>query len=193
MAEIGLSGRGLGVLRGDRVVFAGIDVAIRPGAALLLIGPNGAGKSTLLRVLAGLVQPAAGTLDWNGASVLHDLPGHAARVAWVGHLDAIKPALTVVENVSHRAALTAMGLDRMADLPARVLSAGQRRRLALARLLSRPAPLWLLDEPTIGLDADSVARLGAVLTRHRDGGGMVVAATHVGLPLPDAETLRMGG
>jgi len=129
---------------------------------------------------------------WNGADVTADPAVHARRVAYLGHQDAVKPGLRVVENFfaaplpARRAALAAMGLEGLADLPARMLSAGQKRRLALARLGARAADLWLLDEPTLGLDAASVARFGDMLAAHRAGGGMVVAATHVPLPLPDA-------
>ena len=154
-----------------------------PGGALLLTGPNGSGKSTLLRLLAGLLRPAAGTLTWDGADALADLPAHARRVAYVGHQDAVKPGLTAAENLRFAARLTggdvrdalaAVGLEELADLPARMLSAGQRRRLALARLVLSRAPLWLLDEPTLGLDAASVERFGAMLDgaprRRRHGG-----------------------
>ncbi len=170
------------------------------GGALLLTGPNGAGKSTLLRLLAGLGRLEAGRLLWRGEDALDDFPAHAARVAYLGHLDAIKLGLTAAENLRAWAgraavaeALASVGLAPLADLPARLLSAGQRRRLALARLKLRKAPLWLLDEPTLGLDAASVARFGAMLARHRDGGGIVVAATHLPLPLPRAEELALGG
>ena len=171
------------------------------GEALVVLGPNGAGKSTLLRVLAGLVRPAAGTLLWNGADALADLGEHARRLAYVGHQDAVKPGLSAAENLgfvqrlgggSIADALAALGLAELADLPARMLSAGQRRRLALARLALSSAPLWLLDEPTSGLDGASVAALGELLARHCGLGGMVVAATHVALPLPRAAELRLG-
>jgi heme exporter protein A len=177
-------------------VFSDISFRVAAGGALLLTGPNGAGKSTLLRLLAGLGRIEAGRLLWQGEAALADLPSHAARVAYLGHLDALKLGLSAVENLrpwaGHLAvatALEAVGLSALAALPARLLSAGQRRRLALARLLLRPAPLWLLDEPTLGLDAASVARFGTMLARHRATGGLVVAATHLPLPLPDAADL----
>ena len=166
----------------------------------MLAGPNGSGKSTLLRLLAGLGRLAAGQILWSGQDALADLPAHAARVAYVGHLDAVKPGLTVEENLRFAArigggriavALDALGLSALAELPARMLSAGQKRRLALARLVLSQAPLWLLDEPTLGLDAASVERFGAVLAAHRARGGIIVAATHLPLPLPDAAELRL--
>jgi heme exporter protein A len=168
---------------------------------LVLSGANGSGKSTLLRVLAGLIRPAAGRLLWDGADTFADLAEHGHRVAYVGHQDAVKPGLTVTENlrfaatVSSRsivAALSAMGLQTLSDLPARMLSAGQKRRLALSRLLLSAAPLWLLDEPTLGLDRVAIERVGGLLATHRAAGGLVVAATHIPLPLPDAAELRLG-
>lgn len=194
-----LQAEDLASIRGERLVFSGVSFRVPAGGALLLTGPNGAGKSTLLRLLAGLGRLEAGRLLWQDVDALDDLPTHAARVAYLGHLDAIKLGLTAAENLRSWAgrpvvaeALVAVGLAPLADLPARLLSAGQRRRLALARLLLRPAPLWLLDEPTLGLDGAAVARFGAMLARHRAAGGLVVAATHLPLPLPGADELRLG-
>ena len=194
-----LEARALAAFRGERLVLRDVSFAVEGGEALLLLGPNGSGKSTLLRLLAGLKRPDAGTLLWDGADALAEPSVHARRVAYLGHLDAIKPGLTVAENLAFAAhgrapgpALAALGLDALAELPARMLSAGQRRRLALARLPLSPAALWLLDEPTLGLDTASLARLGALLATHRQAGGMVVAATHLDLPLPGARSLRLG-
>jgi len=193
-----LRAEGLAAIRGERLVFAGLSFTVTEGGALLLTGPNGAGKSTLLRLLAGLVRAEAGRLLWRGQDALSDLTEHAGRVAYLGHLDAVKPGLTVAENLAvwgRRSALApalaAVGLTALADLPAKMLSAGQRRRLALARLALRPVPLWLLDEPTLGLDAGSVARFGVMLAAHRGQGGIVLAATHLPLPLPDAAELAL--
>ena len=196
-----LAAQDLAVFRGERLVFRDLSLNVPAGGALVLAGPNGSGKSTLLRLLAGLIRPAAGRLLWDGADVLSDIADHGRRVAYLGHQDAIKPGLTVTENlrfaaaVSGRsipAALGAVGLGVLADLPARMLSAGQKRRLALSRLVLSTAPLWLLDEPTLGLDSASVERFGGLLARHRNAGGLVVAATHLPLPLPDAAWLRLG-
>jgi heme exporter protein A len=190
----------LAVFRGERLIFRDLGFRMPTGGALVLAGPNGSGKSTLLRLLAGLVRPAAGQVLWDGADALSDLAAHGRRVAYLGHQDAVKPGLTVTENlrfaatVSGRpiaAALATVGLDALADLPARMLSAGQKRRVALSRLALSAAPLWLLDEPTLGLDTASIERFGTLLAAHRAGGGMVVAATHVPLPLPDAAGLRL--
>jgi len=189
---------GLASIRGERLVFSGLGFRVAAGGAMLLVGPNGSGKSTLLRLVAGLVRAEAGTLRWRGEDALADLAEHAARVAYLGHLDAVKPGLTVAENLlawgergAVGPALDAVALARLADLPARMLSAGQRRRLALARLALRPASIWLLDEPTLGLDIASVDRFGVMLAAHRARGGVVLAATHLPLPLPGATELSL--
>ena len=185
----------MAAIRGERLVFAGLSFALAPGGALLLVGPNGSGKSTLLRILAGLGRLAAGRLLWDGDDALADRVVHASRVAYLGHQDAVKPGLTARENFFRpdqaNRGLAALGLAPFADLPARMLSAGQRRRLALARLMVGGAQVWLLDEPTLGLDQASVDRLGGLLAKHRAGGGMVVAATHLPLPLADAAELAL--
>lgn len=196
-----LRAEGLAAFRGERLVLRELNFSVPEGGALVLAGPNGSGKSTLLRLLAGLVRPFAGRLLWGAEDALADLPTHAARVAYVGHLDAVKPALTVAENLHFAArlaggtvedALTPLALGELAELPARMLSAGQKRRLALSRLALSRAPLWLLDEPTLGLDLASVARFGTLLAAHRAEGGLVVAATHLPLPLDGAAELRLG-
>ncbi|MGH7156386.1 MAG: heme ABC exporter ATP-binding protein CcmA [Acetobacteraceae bacterium] len=196
-----LQAKAVAAFRGERLIFRDLEFSVPAGGALVVTGPNGAGKSTLLRLLAGLVRPAAGTVLWDGEDALADLPLHARRVAYVGHLDAIKPGLSVAENLlfapgggcrAVSEGLAAMRLTGLAELPARMLSAGQKRRLALARLALTDAPLWLLDEPTSGLDAGAIGRLGDLLGDHLRGGGIVVAATHLPLPLPQAVELRLG-
>jgi heme exporter protein A len=195
MQGAGLAAVGVAAFRGERLVLRDIDLSVQPGGAMLLLGANGSGKSTLLRVLAGLKRPDAGRVTWNGV----DLIDEPAPVAYLGHLDAIKLGLTVSENLRLAGAgrdlapaLAAMDLQTLRDLPSRMLSAGQRRRLALARLALAPeSGLWLLDEPTLGLDAASVARLGVLLAAHRGRGGVVITATHLPLPLPDAAELRL--
>jgi heme exporter protein A len=195
-----LEAQELACWRGERAVFAGLSFTLAPGGALLLTGANGAGKSSLLRLLAGLIPVAEGRLLWDGQDALADRVAHAGRLRYLSHADALKPSLTAQENLDFYArlwggaagpALDALGLGELAELPARVLSSGQKRRLALARLALSPAAIWLLDEPTVGLDAASVERLGALLARHRDAGGMVLAATHLPLPLPGAGELRL--
>jgi heme exporter protein A len=196
-----LKAESVAVFRGERLVFRDLSLTLPAGGALVLAGPNGSGKSTLLRLLAGLVRPAAGRVLWNGADAFADIAAHGSRVVYVGHQDAVKPGLTVTENLrfaaavsgrSVRTALAAVGLEPLADLPSRMLSAGQKRRLALSRLVLSPAPLWLLDEPTLGLDTAAIEQFGTLLASHRAAGGMVVAATHVPLPLPEIATLRLG-
>lgn len=200
-APAGLAAENLACIRGERVVFAGLDLVLAPGRALLLAGPNGSGKSSLLRVLAGLIAPAAGRLAWNGASAGEDREAWRGRVAYVGHADPVKPALSVAENLAFWLAVTgggraapaeriAQALDRfaiagLADLPARHLSAGQRRRLTLARLAGQQPPpegpaLWLLDEPATGLDRAAVALLAETVVAHLAAGGLAVIASHGG-------------
>jgi len=189
------------VVRDDRIIFDRVGFSLAPGAALLLLGRNGAGKSTLLRVLAGMRRPDGGRVTWDGEEIFADPVAHTERLAWLSHLDAMKPGLTARENLAFAACiqggkilsvLERMGLADLADLPVRMFSAGQKRRLALARVMLGGRPLWLLDEPTNGLDAVSVERLTATLATHRAQGGMVIAATHQSLALPCAAVLRLG-
>lgn len=198
----GFSGTGLACVRSNRIVFAGLDFAVSPGGALVLSGPNGSGKSSLLRLMAGIARPAAGNISWQGTPISEDPEMFFARMHYVGHRDAVKPALTVRENLSFHAALRPgptdidAALDRvdlaaLADLPARMLSAGQTRRLTLARILATPAPLWLLDEPTIALDSRAVDRLRGAIDDHRAGGGIIVASTNVPLGIDDATTIDL--
>lgn len=174
--------------RGERLVLNGISFSLGTGGFLLLRGANGAGKSTLLRALAGLTPLAAGALFWNGGPALADFCAHAERVAWLGHNDAVKPMLTAAEHVPV-AALATVGLEKFADISVRLLSAGQKRRLAIARVVASQRVLWLLDEPTTGLDAASVARFAGICAAHRAGGGMIIASTHTPLEAPDAQEL----
>ncbi len=187
--------------RGGREVFAGLNFSLSGGEALVVTGRNGAGKSSLLRVIAGLVRVAAGRLQLDGG-------GHEATIGeqshYVGHQDAVKPSLTVHENLKFWAqyfgagaaaigtALEAVDLAPLAELPAAYLSAGQRRRLSIARLVAVPRPLWLLDEPTSALDVPSQNRLADLMRRHLAGGGMIVAAAHGPIGLERARELKMG-
>ncbi len=192
------AGTDLACIRGERLVFQGLGFALDAGQALVLGGANGSGKSSLLRLLAGLARPAAGDLTWDGAPVVDDPDAHRARLLYVGHADPLKPALTVAENLAFWAALRAgravaaaavvaaldaFAIGRLAGIPGRYLSAGQRRRVNLARLAVAPAALWLLDEPTTALDSTATESLRALITLHRAQGGMVVASTHADLGL----------
>ena len=198
-----LAASDLGIVRGERVIFAGLDLAVAAGDAVVLRGPNGAGKSTLLRILAGLLAPSVGAVTWDGAAITDDREAHGRRLRYAGHGDALKFALTARQNLAFWArfegtpvvavegALERLGLARLGDLPAGILSAGQKRRLGLARLLLAPRPLWLLDEPTVSLDAASVEVLAGLIYEHRAGGGMVLVATHDELHMPGARVFEM--
>jgi heme exporter protein A len=200
-----LKGTGLCCVRGGRRVFTGIDFTVESGKSVMLTGANGAGKSSLLRLIAGLIRPAEGAVALTGGDGELSV-GEQAH--YVGHLDPLKPALTVMENLTFWArflngeagpeqeaaqrGLEAIGLGELGHLPAGYLSAGQRRRLSLARMLAVPRPIWLLDEPTTALDAASQERLGRLMQAHLDGGGIILAATHGPLGLDGAHELRLG-
>ena len=196
-----LSGRGLRCVRGGREVFAGLDFDAEGGEALAVVGPNGAGKSTLLRLIAGLLAMEGGSVELSGGDAELTLPEQAH---YLGHRDAMKPALTVTENLVFWAeffggtpgdpadAIEAVGLSHAAELPAGFLSAGQRRRLSIARLLAVHRPIWLLDEPTSALDLASQRVFAGLMTAHLARGGMIIAATHAPLGI-EARELRIGG
>ena len=192
-------------IRGFRPVFDDINFELQSGAALALTGPNGSGKSSLLRLIAGLLHASAGEVRLEGAALDRSI-GEQAH--YLGHLDAFKPALTVDENLTFwsrylgavaprksapatMAALDSVGLEGLGSLPAAYLSAGQRRRLSLARLITVPRPLWLLDEPTSALDASGQERLTALMREHLAGGGLIVVATHGPLGIECTE-LQLG-
>ena len=196
-ARMGLDVSALSCTRGGRLVLHRVDFALADGEALILRGPNGSGKSTLIRALAGLL-PATGRITLDDRPASRDTLAEA--VCYAGHLDAIKPQLTVAENLRFWAgllggdpapAIAGFDLAALADRPAHLLSAGQKRRLGLARLLLAPRRLWLLDEPTVALDAAAEARLLAALTAHAATGGLAVVATHTPLALPSARTLTL--
>ena len=200
-------GENIECVRGERMVLQGVGFRVQSGDALVLTGPNGAGKSTLLRLMAGLMRPVDGRLAWADADTFEDIAddsgAHNQRVVYVGHADAVKPALSVRDNVSFwaeinggggldpDAALTALGIPHLVDLPARYLSAGQRRRVALTRILTTKAPLWLLDEPTTALDSAAAAMLADLIKNHRTQGGMVVTSTHTDLGLDSVQNLDL--
>lgn len=190
----------LGCVRGGRTVFEGIGFTIAAGEALCVTGRNGAGKSSLLRQIAGLVRIASGAIILKGGDPELSI---AEQAHYLGHLDAVKASLSVRENLTFwtrylggdggvDAALAALDLDGLADLPAAYLSAGQRRRLSIARLIAVPRPIWLLDEPTSALDAAAQARAAELMREHLVGGGIIVAAVHGKIGLDGAHELRLG-
>lgn len=196
-----LAGDNLACVRGGRAVFTQLNFSVADGEALLVTGRNGAGKSSLLRVIAGLVRLADGKLSLEGGDPEASI-GEQAH--YLGHQDALKPALSVAENLRFWAAylgntasdiepaLEAVALRPLASLPAAYLSAGQRRRLSIARLIAVKRPIWLLDEPTSALDAASQERLAGLMREHLAGGGMIVAATHGPIGLEAPREMRMG-
>jgi heme exporter protein A len=188
--------------RGGETLFSDIGFDLGPGEALIVTGPNGSGKSTLLRTLAGLLPLAAGALRTDGAS--REWPSVAASCHYLGHLDAMKTVLTVADNLAFwraffgeprltvEVALDKVGLGSIGHLPFGYLSAGQKRRAAIARLLISHRPLWLLDEPTAGLDTQAETDFVELMNEHLASGGIVVAATHQPLGIEGAKGLRLG-
>jgi len=197
-----LSGSDLACQRGGREVFTGVSFSVASGEALTIVGRNGAGKSSLLRMVVGLVRIADGRIALDGGDPELNV---AEQAHYLGHQDALKPSLSVAENLRFWSGflgtgaadiaepLAAVGLDTLADLPAAYLSAGQRRRLSIARILAVKRPIWLLDEPTSALDAAAQERLAEFMRAHIAGGGLILAATHSALGLNDARELRLGG
>ena len=198
-----LEATGLAVERGGRMVLSGVGFTVSAGEALLLTGPNGSGKTTLLRAIAGFLPLSAGHIRLGGADPEATV-GEQCHV--IGHANAIKGALTVVENLAFwsaflgngkgapaavAGALARLDLEPLADVPTVYLSAGQRRRTALARLLVAPRLIWLLDEPSVSLDAASTAMLAGLVAEHVAAGGMAIAATHVPLGIPTARELKL--
>lgn len=196
-----LTGQGLGCVRGGRNIFSGLDFEVPAGQALAVTGINGAGKSSLLRMIAGLLPAANGTIALDGGDTDLVL---AEQAHYLGHRDALKPALTVLENldfwrnflggeaIDGSASLEAVGLGHAAHLPSAFLSAGQRRRLSIARLIAVNRPVWLLDEPTSALDASGQTMVAGLMGAHLRSGGIILAATHGPLGIP-AQELRIGG
>jgi heme exporter protein A len=196
-----LAGTDLECIRGGREVFSGLGFVLQSGEALLVTGRNGAGKSSLLRMIAGLIHVAGGRLELQGGQAELTL---AEQSHYLGHQDALKPSLSVIENLvfwarylgnggaSPQDVLASVGLDALGDLPAAYLSAGQRRRLSIARLIAAKRPIWLLDEPTSALDRAAQERLSELMAAHLASGGMIVAAAHGPIGLERARELQLG-
>ena len=200
-----LSAHGLTCVRGERQLFAGLDLAVDAGEWLHVRGENGAGKTSLLRLLAGLSHPAAGDIRWCGKPIGHADAHYQQDLLFFGHHGALKEDLTPLENLefaaamdgvelqeSHAlAALYRFGLKGREDLPVRVLSAGQKRRVMLARLVTRKAKLWVLDEPFTALDVKAVDLLATLIGEHIAGGGMAVLTSHQTMPIPGGRVVQL--
>jgi heme exporter protein A len=194
-----LEGSRLACIRGGREIFNSVGFSIGSGGALTITGRNGAGKSSLLRMVAGLVRIGGGSLALDGGNKEKTI---SEQAHYLGHQDALKPSLTVAENLGFWAryfggdlvpdALETVGLLAVADLPAAYLSAGQRRRLAIARLLAAARPIWLLDEPTAALDREGQDMLARLMLQHLTDGGLIMAATHGSIGLDRSQELRLG-
>lgn len=195
-----LTGDNLACVRGGREVFTGLNFSLSDGEALLVTGRNGTGKSSLLRVIAGLVRLGGGSLALDGGAAEASI---AEQAHYLGHQDSLKPSLSVAENLRFwtdflgaggdpAPALAAVELAPLASLPAAYLSAGQRRRLSIARLIAVKRPIWLLDEPTSALDAASQTRLAELMRGHLASGGMIVAAAHGSIGIERARELKLG-
>ena len=183
--------------RGSRHVLRGLSLSVRAGECLHVVGANGSGKTSLLRTLAGFLWPEEGVIRWNARPVMQDRDGYARAIAYLGHDNGLKGDLTVRENLFYAAglrvgvtsdesrnALARVGMARYADSVTRTLSAGQKRRVAIARLLLSDATLWLLDEPFTNIDASGAAELSELVEAHLMGGGLAVVTTHSALGLP---------
>ena len=204
MTTVLLEVTGLSCRRGGRPVFAGLSFTLTGGELLALTGRNGSGKTTLLRALAQLVTTEAGQIRWQDEDVARDREAWRRQIAWLGHLDGLKGDLSVRENLSTAAklrdeppdridqALASFDLAPLARREVRTLSEGQRRRVALARVASTHAPVWLLDEPLNALDAPSQAALRATLARHLASGGLAIAATHAPIDIAGVRALDLG-
>lgn len=189
----------LAAMRGTRTVFRNLDLTANAGEAYAIIGPNGAGKTTFLRCIAGLLAPSSGSVTVTGGSGEQSVGEYCH---YIGHLNGIKPALSVIENLEFYsrflgggdvwAAAGQLALADLEDIPAAYLSAGQKRRLGLARLLCAYRPIWLLDEPAVSLDAASQDILAQIVSDHLRGGGIVLAVTHTPLGWNAANTLDFG-
>ena len=200
-----LRAQGLSCQRGERTLFTGLDLHLEAGEWLHIRGENGIGKTSLLRILAGLSQPVEGDIFWANQSVLRDSEEYRQNLLFLGHRDAVKEDLSAYENLQFSAALDNVelgedealvalyrfGLKGREELPVRCLSAGQKRRVLLARLVTRKAKLWILDEPFNALDVKAVEMLSGLIAEHVSTGGMVIMTSHQTIPLPNGKVLQL--
>lgn len=197
--------KSLSCSRGRLIIFRDLSLELNSGDALMIVGANGSGKSSLLRIISGLLSYKAGTINWNGLNIADNLDEYRSNLCYIGHLDSIKQELTVAENFDYWRAIC--GVDNynnshfydpfkifnFLDKPARYLSVGQKRRLALSRLFLGNSKLWLLDEPTTALDREGQSILLDCIGNHRQNGGIVIIATHHEIELDKAKYYQMGG
>jgi heme exporter protein A len=197
----------LACLRGDRLLFNNVGFELNPGGLLYVLGENGSGKSSLLRMLCGLLMPEVGIVSWGKKTIKEEAENYLSNLTYIGHLNGLKDDLTALENLAMSAraagnevsegnaleALAAIGIERCANLPARVLSQGQKRRVTLAKLWLSEAKLWILDEPFAALDIASVNLLATRLSEHLASGGMAILTTHqdVAVNAQSTQTLRL--
>lgn len=195
-----LSVNNLSAFRNEKLILQNIHFSLAKGESLIIQGPNGVGKSTLLRLLAGFKKPDIGSISWNQKNIFADYPAYVQNIAWLGHADALKPSLTIKENLLlytqfYKTNLTTilkkLNLLQLMDMPVRLLSAGQKRRTALARILLKPAHLWFLDEPTVGLDQETITILADIFTSFQKQGGIILTSTHIALPLKNTQILQL--
>lgn len=203
-----LSVSGLACVRGDKKLFSGIGFSLHAGEWLHIRGQNGAGKTSLLRLLAGLSVPAEGSIYWNDLPITDNASGYAASLLYFGHHGALKEDLTALENLAFASAIDGLtwyeemelvalkalyrlGLKGRENLPVRVLSAGQKRRVMLARLLTRKAAIWVLDEPFTALDVAAVELLARLITEHIQAGGMAILTSHQTMPIPGGRIIEL--
>ena len=195
----------LGCVRGDRRLFSGLDLSLPAGTYLQVTGPNGSGKTSLLRILCGLLAPAEGEIKWQGESIRSLAEDYFTSVTYLGHRHGVKDELSGIENLRisnalngifvsqerARDVLARMGLKGRESLPARLLSEGQRRRVALARLLTCNTKLWLLDEVMTSLDKNAVALIRSLIEEHLAGGGIAIVATHQDMAIATGSSQRL--
>ncbi len=193
----------LSAFRDDKLILKKINFSLLSKEALIIRGSNGIGKSTLLRILAGFKKPDIGNILWNSKKIFDNPEIHAnyiQNIAWLGHSNALKPSLTLKENLNLYAklyqtnlyeTLKKLNLSHLADIPIQQLSSGQKRRTALARILLKPAEIWLLDEPTVGLDQENIQNLIKIFSSFQENGGIILVSTHTELPLMNAKILHL--